>query len=344
MPDSQVLAEALLQQSPACHWVVSPNGIFQHIFGDPSALFGRSAEEFTGRTADRFLDPPQAAAWTSRFTRAMHGETVTLRERRGGDTWYVEIFPLRWPEGCVQTGYGPDVWCAGAIARKITPWATAEQQLRHTVLGALKAQEFERNTVSRFLHDSVGQNLTGLGLQLDLIRMDLEGVSPETCLHVGEVQKLLGEIMESVREYSYELNPATVERAGIRLALDRLDGRLRARFSGTLRVNVDPSLKLEPSLARALYQIAQEAVENAVQHSCCSAIEIAIKSTRTGTVLEVRDNGRGFDPADLSAGRRGLGLLSMEHYAAQAGLELTISSSRDTGTAVRAAIPGDAEK
>ena len=68
-----------------------------------------------------------------------------------------------------------------------------------------------------------------------------------------------------------------------------------------------------------MYQIAQEAVENAVQHASCSAIEIAVKSTRTGTFLEVRDNGRGFDPADLLGGRRGLGLLSMEHYAAQAG-------------------------
>ena len=52
--------------------------------------------------------------------------------------------------------------------------------------------------------------------------------------------------MESVREYSYELNPSTVERAGLRPALDRLAGRMRERFPGTLRVNVDPSLKLDP--------------------------------------------------------------------------------------------------
>ena len=109
-------------------------------------------------------------------------------------------------------------------------------------------------------------------------------------------------------------------------------------------MNVDPSLKLDPKLASALYQILQEAVENAVQHSGCSAIEIAIKSTRTGTVLEVRDNGRGFDPADLVSGRRGLGLLSMEHYAAQAGLELTITSTPETGTKVRAAMPEAGER
>ena len=117
------------------------------------------------------------------------------------------------------------------------------------MLGALKAQEFERAMVSKFLHDSVGQNLTALGLQLDLIRMDLETVSPETCARTIEIQKLLEEMMQSVREYSYELNPSTVERAGLRPALDRFAIRMRERFPGTLRVNVDPSLKIDTKLA-----------------------------------------------------------------------------------------------
>jgi signal transduction histidine kinase len=151
-------------------------------------------------------------------------------------------------------------------------------------------------------------------------------------------------MMESVREYSYELNPSTVERAGLRPALDRMLGRIRARYSGALRINVDPSLKLDPKHAPALYHIAQESVENAVQHSSCSSIEISVKSTRNGTILEVRDNGSGFDPADVVAGRRGLGLLSMEHYAAEAGLELSITSTLESGTTVRAATPGATER
>jgi len=118
--------------------------------------------------------------------------------------------------------------------------------------------------------------------------------------------------------------------------LDRLAVRSRDRFTGVMRVNVDPSLKVEPGLASSMYQIAQEAVENAVQHSGCSAIDISLKMAHGGTVLEVRDNGRGFDPDNIQGGHRGLGLLSMEHYAAQAGLELSIVSTRDIGTTVRA--------
>jgi PAS domain S-box-containing protein len=335
MQDAGSLAEIFLQQSPACQWLVSTDGTFARVYGDPQTLFGRTAAQLLGRVPADVLGPDEATVWRGRFTRALNGEMLRLRERRSNGTWYVSVFPLR-IEGETQF--------AGGIAREITPWSAAEQELRHTVLGALKAQEFERAMVSKFLHDSVGQNLTALGLQLDLIRMDLETISPEACGRIGDIQKLLEEMMESVREYSYELNPSTVERAGLRPALDRLVSRIRTRFPGTLRANVDPSLKLDPKLASALYQIMQEAVENAVQHSGCSAIEIAIKSTRTGTVMEVRDNGRGFDPADLVSGRRGLGLLSMEHYAAQAGLELTIASTPETGTKVRAAMPEAGER
>ena len=142
--------------------------------------------------------------------------------------------------------------------------------------------------------------------------------------------------MEDVREYSYRLNPSTVERAGLRSAFDRLIIRVRERFSGNVRLNVDPSLKLDPSIAPALFQIAQEAIENAVRHAACTSIEVAVKSTRNGPSLEVRDNGRGFDDADVAFGRRGLGLMSMEHYAAQAGLSLSIISARGDGTTVRA--------
>jgi signal transduction histidine kinase len=150
--------------------------------------------------------------------------------------------------------------------------------------------------------------------------------------------------VEQVREYSYELNPSTVERAGLRPALDRLRARIHQRYTGTLRINVDPSVKIDPKIATAMYHVAQEAVDNAVQHSSCSAIEIALKSTRKGPRLEIRDNGKGFDPGDLRQGSRGLGLLTMEHYAAQAGMDLSVKSSVGSGTAILLAPPQESTR
>jgi len=334
MNESGSLAEVYLQQSPACHWIASPDSRFLQVFGASCALFGRSPADLIGRDPESILSPDQAAQWRGRTKRVLAGERLVLRERRDNASWLVTMFPLN------RNG---EVF-AGGLAREMTAWGAAEDELRHTVLGALKAQEYMRTSASRFLHDSVGQTLTALGLRLGLVRMDIEGIAPETGKLVVEIQDIIGEMMESVREYSYELNPSTVERAGLRPALDRLLVRVRARYTGALRVNVDPSLKVDPKFASALYQIAQEGVENAVQHSSCSSIEISVKSTRTGTILEVRDNGHGFDPADVVAGRRGLGLLSMEHYAAEAGLELSITSTLGSGTIVRAATPGALER
>jgi len=329
MSESGCLSEAYLEQSPSCLWIVREDLVFHRVYGLATPVLGKPAEELTGHSAQDVLDAERAKAWCGRFTRALAGETLYLRERSGDTTWYISVFPIRPNNG---TRY------AGAMALEMTPWKTAEQELRNTVLSALKAQEFERNMLSKFLHDAVGQNLTALGLQLDLARMDVESVSPETCERITEIQQVLETIMEQVREYSYHLNPSAVERAGLRSALDRLITHIRGRFTGGLRVNVDPNLKIDPKIASAFYHIAQEAIENAVQHSSCSAIEIAVKSTRTGASMEVRDNGKGFDPADILGGSRGLGLLSMEHYAAQAGLDLSIASDKKTGTTVRAAI------
>jgi PAS domain S-box-containing protein len=329
METAGCLSEAFLEQSPACDWIINGEGVFHRIYGDPSTIFGKPASELTGRAVSKALTSERARLWEDRFHRALDGETLMLREHYGSAAWHVSVYPIRFQDRIY----------AGGMAREITAWATAEQELRYTVLSALKAQEFERNTVSRFLHDAVGQNLTAFGLQLDLLRMDLESVSPESCARIVEIQKLLETVMEEVREYSYSLNPSTVERAGLRSALDRLVGRIRQRFSGNVRLNVDPSLKLDPKIASAMYQIAQEAVENAVQHSGCSSIEIAVKSTRAVPSMEIRDNGRGFDPAGILGACRGLGLLSMEHYAAQAGLDLVVTSTRETGTAVRVVGP-----
>ncbi|MGD0500062.1 MAG: histidine kinase [Bryobacteraceae bacterium] len=331
MEDAGGLAEALLEQSPSCHWIVGAGGEFLRVFGDPSGVFGRSAADLAGRTAAEALGPELAAAWGERFARALAGESLTLRERRGEAVWLILLFPIRTESGAPL---------AGGSATEITRWGAAEQELRYTVLGALKSQEFERRMISQFLHDKVGQNLTALGLQLDLARMDLESAAPAASARIVEIQRVLETMMGEVRDYSYELNPAIVERAGLRSALDRLAARAGERFNGTVRVNADPSLKMNPKVAAAMYHIAQEAVDNAVQHASCSAIEIAVKSTKTGCSIQVGDNGKGFDPADALSGRRGLGLLSMEHYAAEAGLSLSVKSSGETGTFVRAAEPG----
>jgi len=331
MPEHQrPPAEVLLDQVPACHWIVNQQGVFEQVYGDTMPVFGKPPQEVVGQPAASVLDPAALPVWQERFRRAFSGESLTLRERRGGRIWFVAVFPLRLRAGTSH---------AGCVMQEITDFISADRELRRTVLAAIKAQESQRARSAQFLHNVVGQNLAALGLQLDLVRMDLDGSLGAARDHLAEIQALLESIMEQVRNFSYELNPSAVERVGLRSALDRLAVRKREHFQGAVRIDVDASVSFQTKVAVALYGIAEEAVENAAHHSGCSLIEIAVQSTDRGASMEIRDNGRGFDPADLQEMGRGLGLLSMEHHAAEAGLRLSITSSRQSGTIVRAAVP-----
>jgi signal transduction histidine kinase len=329
MSDHGCLAEAFLNHTAGCNWIASSTGEILRVYGDSVPVFGMDADQLAGRRFAGAFGAEATSIWKDRFARARAGENVWLRERREDGVWMFVLFPIYVP--------GLDTLVGGA-ARYLKSRIAAEQALRNTVLSSLKAQEFERRTTATFLHDKVGQNLTALGLQLDLARMDVEAGSPDAANRLASVQTLLESMMEEVRDFSYELNPNVVERAGLRAALDRYVERVRTRFAGVIRVNVDPNLGIDPRIASAMYAIAQEAVKNSLRHSSCSTIEIAVRSTRTGPALEVRDNGRGFDPAD-GLGQRGLGLLSMEQHAVQAGLCFQLRSSLGAGATVRAYLP-----
>lgn len=207
------------------------------------------------------------------------------------------------------------------------------------LVSAINAREQESDRISRKLHDEVGQVLSAVGLQLDALRLEFQQVAPEIATRTAEIQSMLEQAMSEVRALSYDLNPAVVERVGLQYALDRLVGRLRAGFQGTLRYNGDANVRLPLSAANAMYKIAEHAVANLIQHSNSSRAEVILKQGRDESVLEVRDHGAGFDVTDRKDARAGLGLLLMEHYANQSGIQLTITSTPGKGTTVRATYP-----
>jgi two-component system NarL family sensor kinase len=323
----------LLEQRPGCTWMLLENLTFHHVWGQSIPVFGRPAGQLAGTNLLHILPPNIHEAWKDRIARVFQGETLLLREQRGDSIFSFSYYPLR--DECGE------IMLAAGFAIDTSAIRKAEQELRATALKVIRAQETERTRLSRFLHDEVGQCLSAAGLQLDLLRMDLEPTVPGITERTAEVQQVLERVMERVREFSHELNPDVVERAGLHSALDRLVGRLRRNFAGTLRLMVDSSLRIEPGLAGAFYKIAHEAVDNAIRHSGCTQVEVLLKSTRPGPALEVRDNGAGFDTGE--AKDTGLGLLIMQHCAAEAGLDLAVSSVRQRGTTVRATLRAKTE-
>ena len=210
----------------------------------------------------------------------------------------------------------------------------AQRALKRLLLSTINARDAENQRVSRRLHDEVGQVLSAVGLHLDVLKLDFREQVPELTTRVDEIQRALDQAVQEVRALSYDLNPAVVERAGLHFALERLVGRFRSGFQGTIRLLSEPSLRVPLPVANAWYKIAEHAIENAVTHAESTKIEVHVRSGGKTMALEVRDNGAGFAVEPTLSQSPGLGLLLIEHYASAAGLNLSIRSTTGKGTTV----------
>jgi signal transduction histidine kinase len=208
--------------------------------------------------------------------------------------------------------------------------------LAKMLFAAINEHEGVLARVSRLLHDDVSQVLSAVGLQLDAMRMDFREQAPGVDGRAAEIQELLEQAIEQLRDISNELNPSIVERAGLQFALDRLAGTARASFSGTLRLHFDASLRVPTILAKAFYKMTECALETAMVAPGCSLIDIYVKRSQGEYVLEIADNGNtdGADPVSEPLGR-----LLMDYYASKNHVTLKIQRTPGKGSLVRASFP-----
>jgi signal transduction histidine kinase len=218
----------------------------------------------------------------------------------------------------------------------------SQRFLQRMIVSTINAREVESNRVSRLLHDEVGQVLTAVGLLLDVLKLDFCKQVPAITDRVHEIQKMLDDAVQQVRALSYDLNPSVVERAGLQSALDRLVGRFRGQFAGSVRYLYDSSIRVPIPVGNAWYKIAELALENAIQHSGATRIEVHVRRTQKNVMIEVRDNGKGFSLVEAKLNPQGLGLLLIEHYASLTPIVVDIKSAPGKGSTVRSTYQPDA--
>lgn len=206
--------------------------------------------------------------------------------------------------------------------------------LAQMLFAAMNEHETVLARVSRLLHDDVSQVLSAVGLQLDAMRMDFRDQAPGVDSRATEIQELLEQAIEQLRDITNELNPSIVERAGLQFALDRLIGKVRAGFSGTLRLHFDAALRVPTILAKAFYKITECALDIAKSAAGCSLIDIHVKRAQGEYVLEISDNA----PVDNGAPAP-LGQLLMEYYASKNHVTLKTERVPGKGSSVRASFP-----
>jgi signal transduction histidine kinase len=220
----------------------------------------------------------------------------------------------------------------------------SEKRLRHLSRRLIEAEETERRSINRELHDRIGQNLATINLNLGMLRAGLRGEAlAATGPRLDDTQLLLGDTMGHVRDLMGELRPVALDDYGLVAALRNYAAEYSKRFGTQVSVVSDGVIRrMSSSAETALFRIAQEALNNVAKHARATKVDILLAESGGRIVLSVSDDGIGFDLPRGPASVQSWGMTTMRERAEAVGATLAIRSASGRGTRVEAALPKDA--
>ena len=221
-----------------------------------------------------------------------------------------------------------------------------EESLRQLSGRLLQLQDEERRRIARDLHDSTGQKLVALSLDLTVLNACAPELPPKASAAVNECLILAEQISSEIRTLSYLLHPPLLDEVGLASAVQwYIDGFTRR---SNIRVNLDfqpqvPRMKHEVEIT--FFRILQEALTNVHRHSGSKVASVRFATNHEGVTLEVQDSGRRVDrtpllPSGESVGTLGVGIRGMQERVRQLGGQFEVSSTT-SGTTIRATLPTD---
>lgn len=213
------------------------------------------------------------------------------------------------------------------------------RQLHDATIKLMGAQEDERRTIARELHDEVGQVLSALQVELSLAQRKLTAAGVATDPLV-EAQGLAAGALSTVRDLSQLLRPAALDDLGLPAAIDASLRGLARRHD--IKVELSQSGmtdRLAPETEIAAYRIVQEALTNVARHAAAAHCRVRLMRLPEALRVEVEDDGSGFDPEAETARTGGVGLIGMRERAAMRGGKLSIWSEPGAGTRLFVELP-----
>jgi signal transduction histidine kinase len=187
----------------------------------------------------------------------------------------------------------------------------------------------ERNRLARELHDSVAQTLYGLTLQAEAASRQLKaGQTDEVAGYLREIRESAQQTLQETRLLIFELRPPILESEGLALALRARLESVESRSGLKAQIDLQEVGRLPNGIESGLYGISNEALNNILKHAHASEISVSLRKRTGKIILEINDNGIGFD-LDLVERHGGLGLKGMRERAEQINADLRINSGKN---------------
>jgi len=199
----------------------------------------------------------------------------------------------------------------------------------------VEVQEQERRSISRELHDEVGQALSGILVELANLSQLIRADNAPAAVKIGEIKHEVEESIRVVRNMALLLRPSMLDDLGLVPALE-WQAREVSKRTG-IRVRVDAagvSEALPEEHKTCVYRIVQEALHNCAQHAGARNVKVAVEQQSAGLRLAIEDDGKGFAPR-----QRGMGLLGIQERVTHLGGTFIVDSAPGRGTALHVALP-----
>jgi signal transduction histidine kinase len=225
---------------------------------------------------------------------------------------------------------GSLVW---VLARRLDAAAASRERL---LVAAIDASDAERRRIARDLHDGVVQELAGTSFALSAVARDVAD-RPAVAAGLATLGSGVRHSLRMLRSLLVEIYPPNLRTEGLAAALDDLVAPV-SESGTTVHLEVADTSGLPEEVTALLWRGAQEAVRNATTHGQASSVTIRVETTTGTAVLEVSDNGRGFDPAQLPPPGH-FGLRGLRDLVAEAGGRLTVQSAPGAGTRIQMEVP-----
>ena len=215
-------------------------------------------------------------------------------------------------------------------------------QLRDLSRRLMQLQDNERRHIARELHDSAGQILAALAINLSNIMKQVEQSAPQVAKDAQEGRRLVEEISQEIRTTSYLLHPPLLDETGLSGALLWYIEGLQERSSLDITLEIPEDFgRLPKGIELVIFRVVQECLTNIHRHSGSKVAAIKIARVTNIVSVEVQDTGKGLSPeklTEIQSQGGGVGIRGMRERLIQLGGEMTIRSS-DQGTKISASVP-----
>src|ERR1700730_11180470 len=213
----------------------------------------------------------------------------------------------------------------------------AQESLRMLSARLLQMQDDERRRIARELHDTAGQILVALNLNLVPVEEELQKINSRLARQITESLGLIEELSRDLRTMSHLLHPPLLDEAGLLSAVRWAVEGFAERSKIQVALQLDPSIgRLPAELETAIFRIVQECLTNIHRHSGSSQASIAITCDTHNVRIEIRDQGKGM-PKPM---RAGVGIQGMRERVRQLGGHLEIESG-NSGTRIAVTVLAD---